>query len=143
MPVWLQYLIVWVAGAGPGASGLMFLRSRGVVSDAIFVAAGPVLCEAGSHLETAYGSRESTVDRLGRSSSSERQQISTGLDSARCVAPDGRTTVVTGGLTALVLGLGGAAGSLLALAIALLFAPLTASVGFPLVLRRGVPWLRR
>jgi hypothetical protein len=112
-PVWLQYLIVWIVVSGLGASGLMFLRSRGVVSDAIFQPLVPVLCDAGSRLETAYSSRESTVDRQGRTSQTGRQQTSTGLDRATCVAPDGRTTAVTGGLTALVLALGGAAGALL------------------------------
>ncbi len=54
-PVWLQYLIVWIVVSGLGAAGLMFLRSRGVVSDAIFQPLAPVLCDAGSRLETAYG----------------------------------------------------------------------------------------
>lgn len=119
-PVWLQYLIVWIVVSGLGASGLMFLRSRGVVGDAIFQPLVPVLCAAGSRLETAYGSRESTVDRLGRSSPTGRQQVSTGLDRATCVAPDGRTTVVSGGLTALVLALGGAAGGVLVALLALM-----------------------
>ncbi len=118
-PVWLQYAIVWIVVSGLGASGLMFLRSRGVVSDAVFRPLVPLLCDAGSRLETAYSSRESTVDQRGRSSPVGRQQVSTGLDSAACVAPDGRRTLVTGGLTALVLALGGAAGGVLVALLAL------------------------
>ncbi len=60
------------------------------------------------------------MDRLGRSSPTGRRQVSTGLDSATCIAPDGRTTTVTGGLTALVLALGGAAGGVLVALLALM-----------------------
>lgn len=111
-PVWLQLLIVWIVVSGLGASGLMFLRARDVVSDAVFQPLAPLLCGAGARIDTAYSSRMSLVDNRGRSTPvAGRQQVSTGLDRATCVWPDREGVAVTGGFTAVVLALGGVAGA--------------------------------
>lgn len=110
-PVWVQVLIVWIVISGLGATGVMFLRSREVFSDAMFQPLVPVLCQAGDRIETRYSSRMNLVDERGRSSTTgaNRQQVSTGLDAVTCVSPDGREAVATG-LTPLVLGIAGIAG---------------------------------
>jgi hypothetical protein len=111
-PVSLQLLVVWIVLSGLGASGLMFLRSRDIVGDAVFQPLAPVLCGPGDRIETAYSSRASTVDAKGRSSpTAGRQVVSTGLDDAVCVSSDGRRVSVKGGFTALVLALGAVAGA--------------------------------
>lgn len=110
-PVWVQVLIVWIVISGLGAAVVMFLRSRQVFSDAVFQPLVPVLCQAGDRIETRYSSRMNLVDDRGRSSTTgaNRQQVSTGLDAATCVSPDGRQAVATG-FTPLVLGIAGIAG---------------------------------
>jgi hypothetical protein len=119
-PVWLQLLIVWVVLSGLGASALMFMRSRNVFGDAVFQPLAPILCAPGGRIETTYGSRASTVDAKGRSApSGGRQLVSTGLDDAVCVSPDGRRVPVKGGLTALVLALGAVGGAVVTGTLAL------------------------
>jgi len=119
-PIWVQLLIVWAVTSGIGASGLMYLRSHGILGDAVFQPLAPILCEPGERLETAYSSRVSDVDGRGRSSpSGGRQVVSTGLDDAECVSPDGRRVSVKGKLTTLVLAIGGLAGAAVTGAIGL------------------------
>lgn len=110
-PVWVQVLIIWIVVSGLGTMGVMFLRSRDVFSDAIFQPLVPLLCQAGDRIETRYSSRMNLVDDRGRSSTTgaNRQQVSTGLDAATCVSPDGRQTAATG-FTPAVLGIGGLVG---------------------------------
>jgi hypothetical protein len=113
-PVWVQWLIVWVVVSGLGASAMMFLRSRDVFDDAAFQPLAPLVCGPGARLETAYSSRLNVVNNRGQSTpNAGRQQVSTGLDSAMCVAPDGTSHEARGRFTAAVIALGGLAGAVL------------------------------
>lgn len=120
-PLWVQWLIVWAVVSGLSAAGLMYLRSRGLVGDALFQPLAPVLCPQGGRIDTAYGTRTEHVDDLGRSDpTSSRSLTYAALDAATCVSADGQRTDVTGRLTAAVIGLGGVAGATVVGLLALL-----------------------
>jgi hypothetical protein len=111
-PLWVQWLIVWIVVSGLGVSGALFLRSRDVFGDAAFQPLAPLVCGPDARLETAYSSRTSLVNNRGQSTpNAGRQQVSTGLDSAACIAPDGTRDEARVRFTAVVLGLGGLAGA--------------------------------
>lgn len=113
-PLWVQWLIVWIVMSGLASTGLMYLRSRGVVGDGVFQPVVPLVCGEGARLETAYGTRDERVDNRGRSDpTSSRTLTYAALDDAACVAPDGTRTDAKGRLTAVMIGLGGAAGAAL------------------------------
>lgn len=113
-PRWVQWLIVWIVVSGLGASGVMFLRSRDVFDDAAFQPLAPLVCGPGARLETAYSSRLNVVNNRGQSTpNAGRQQVSTGLDSALCVAPDGTRRDARFRFTAAVIALGGLGGAAL------------------------------
>lgn len=113
-PLWVQWLIVWIVVSGLGSTGLMYLRSRGVFGDALFRPVVPLVCAPGARLETAYGTRDERVDRLGRSDpTSSRALTYAALDEATCVAADGTRTDAKGRLTAVMLGTGALGGGIL------------------------------
>ncbi len=111
-PVWVQWLIVWAVVSGLGTSGVMYLRSRGVFGDAAFQPIATLVCGPGARLETDYSSRLNVVNNRGQSTpNAGRQQVSTGLDRAMCVAPDGTRHDARFRFTATVLALGGLGGA--------------------------------
>lgn len=113
-PLWVQWLIVWIVVSGLGSTGLMYLRSRGVVGDGAFQPIVPFVCGPGARLETAYGSRDERVDNRGRSDpTSGRTLTYAALDEAVCVAPEGTRTDARGRFTAVMIGLGAVAGGAL------------------------------
>lgn len=113
-PLWVQWLIVWIVVSGLGSTGLMYLRSRGIVSDGAFQPVASLVCQPGERLRTAYGTRDERVDDRGRNDPrSSRALTYAALDAAVCVGADGTGTDVRGRFTAVVIGLGGLAGGAL------------------------------
>lgn len=113
-PLWVQWFIVWAVVSGLSAAGLMYLRSRGSVGDAVFQPLASVLCPPGARIETAYGTSTEHVDDLGRSDPTSSRTLNyAALDTASCVSAQGTRTDVKGRLTAATIVIGGVAGTAL------------------------------
>jgi len=70
------------------------------------------VCGPGARLETAYSSRMNVVNNRGQSTpNAGRQQVSTGLDGAACIAPDGTREEARVRFTAVMIGLGAVGGA--------------------------------
>lgn len=120
VPVWVQLFVVWIVISGLTSTGVMYLRARGTIGDAVFAPIAPLVCGAGDELETAYGTSDERVNNRGRSDpTSSRTLTYATLDAAACVSSTGERSAVTGRFTIVMLGLGGLFGGAVVGALAL------------------------